>query len=808
MLDYISIQQENIVKDTSRIKKIIGCAGSRKTDTMIKTGIYQQNNSIEPFHVIYLTLVGSVSDEITSRIKQLLNINIYRYGLSNHFIGQYKNHFIEIANLDAFIHYQLQHYNYPKLFNIAQNFDKKTEILVDEIKNKNIPSFYLKNGEKVSMILIDEFQDISNIKVSIFIEYLKFNLNTKIAIFGDFLQTIFPHVLSENLHPLQLFDSLSPSEFHLNICYRCPQSHIQVVNCIMKESQELYNVLPIESYKHLKEQKDIKPLFFCHDVISNEKGSYLTALQIFHMIQTLIKYDSFIKYSDIAIIMKKSNHQNVFKYIHYLFKKNQLESFICYSKTKNIFNHRLSIDWVNNSDKLKMLSIHGDKGKGHKVVFFIGFSGNVIPEERQLLKSEEIISHSLLNVALTRSTKYLFIGMTKSNPSHYFINKYSLLENISFFAWDSNSIKNELIHKISQLVPDKPLIFRNQLRESPLFTPIKNIINIQNEENLYKFFKKLNYEKLYISSSFSCLDNEDKLYILTIFSKLLFLKKTNQEGFLKLLEPFLVFYQNQKIYYTDDIALISLVRDYQLNIKAYKDTKYWFECIKHYSFPFEYFEPFLILNPNFNSNFFNQLNELKKNSNHLKYLWNFTIFYIEYIDKVFISNLTNYLNFQHPQLSFIETNINHYLNHLNKKYKNISIQFQHSVSLFHKIEENEELLKLGFQKDMDMDKIYFVDGYKYGLTSNSDFYEKNNQIFIDFRLSNEPIYLHWIHQLLIHCQISKLCKFGNYKEIHILNINKGLLFNINTETKYNYKKILTQLFNLYQFPDLLIDKLL
>ena len=39
MMEFISSEQEKIVNDRSKIRKVSGCAGSRKTDTMIKCGI-------------------------------------------------------------------------------------------------------------------------------------------------------------------------------------------------------------------------------------------------------------------------------------------------------------------------------------------------------------------------------------------------------------------------------------------------------------------------------------------------------------------------------------------------------------------------------------------------------------------------------------------------------------------------------------------------------------------------------------------------------------------------------------------------
>jgi len=811
MLEYISPLQETIVKDSFPIKKILGCAGSRKTDTMIKCGIYQLEQSVDkPFHLLFLTLVGSVSDEIRTRVEKLLSIHIYKYESSNHYIGQYKHHYIEIANIDAFIHYQLQHLNH-NLFSIGQEYDKKTLLLVEEIQELKLDAFYLKNGERASMILIDEFQDISYDKVQIFLEFYRKIPNTPIqlAFFGDMLQTIFPQAVQNNHHPLLLMDQLQPKMYEMNVCYRCPNSHIQVVNCIMDEYQQNYQIQPIQS--PFPPNDSYKPLFFCHDAISTERGSYQTAIQIVNMIHILIQQDPSIDYSDIAIIMKKSNHQNVFKYIYQLFKKKNLESRVAYSRTRNIFNERIPIDWTSNQDKLKLLSIHGDKGKGHSVVFLLGFSGNIIPEERHLYKIDEILSHSLLNVGLTRSTRYLFVGMTKLNPSNYFIKKYDSLRSNAYFAWEPYHISNDLLYSLSMVVKEKPIFYRESPRSLPLMIPIKQMIHIPQEENLSKFFKKLYVHRSQIGISIPSPKNEDQLYILHRVSKLIFFKKTQPNAFLKMFQPYLELYRQQRIFYHDDFHISSFVRDVQLNINVIKNENLWKQSIEQFSnLSFLLQSPsVLILSPLFDTQFFQEM-ETSFLSNFIchSFYWNLAIFSIEYLENVFLSNLFYHYNQPCKNISHIEYNLQQYIQYLNKTYSQYNIQYQSTVSCMSKIESVEELNQLGFYQNNEMDKIYFINGYKYGFTSSMDFSDKNHQFLLNLKCSNDSILLNWIYQSLLHSFLSKFNQYGNYKSIHIYHLNRGLLYTVSTTPLYNYSKICTQLLEQYEFPPFLIEKLL
>jgi len=82
------------------------------------------------------------------------------------------------------------------------------------------------------------------------------------------------------------------------------------------------------------------------------------------------------------------------------------QNLVCYMSTAGD-GKRHTLDWNEAEGKTKMLSIHGDKGKGHKVVFFVGLTENSVPRRHDINKPSEIIHESIVNVGITRSTKYL-----------------------------------------------------------------------------------------------------------------------------------------------------------------------------------------------------------------------------------------------------------------------------------------------------------------------------------------------------------------------------------------------------------------
>jgi len=211
IVNFINSTQESIVMDDSRIILINGCAGSRKTDTLIKKGInyiVSHNKNI-----LFLTFVSSVSNEIKNRIEETLNIQIPKIGSSNHFLCDYNLNYIEIANIDAWIHKQINWIESNIIVNNeiktnSEEFNKYIESKISEFKGKKAPinfssrvlllknytdiyKFYdvvLKNDKFTDVILIDEFQDTDIDKVELIIMLVKNNPKLYCVVAGDILQ--------------------------------------------------------------------------------------------------------------------------------------------------------------------------------------------------------------------------------------------------------------------------------------------------------------------------------------------------------------------------------------------------------------------------------------------------------------------------------------------------------------------------------------------------------------------------------------------------------------------------------------------
>ena len=243
--DFISDQQKIIVESDAKLKLINGCAGSHKTDTLIKCAITFLHKNKQP--VLFLTLISSVTVEIKTRLEKYLSITINRQSGSNHYVGWYQGIPICIANYDAWVHIML---NQSETEGIGKIFNLKIQKLLEKTASQKV-SISMKTGHMktaiAGLLLIDEAQDLRAKKMSVIVNIATKNEGkTHIYIAGDYLQTIF-HSEEEgdslDGHAMNVFKRIESHEyFDLSKCMRCPRAHVEFNNLIMKEIQVKHGI--------------------------------------------------------------------------------------------------------------------------------------------------------------------------------------------------------------------------------------------------------------------------------------------------------------------------------------------------------------------------------------------------------------------------------------------------------------------------------------------------------------------------------------------------------------------------------------
>ena len=638
--------QEEIIKDKYNFKLLNGVPGSLKTLTLVKQVIYDAINvetiksikiilkdtdygriktydlskfnkeDYKHFHGCINTLTGSVTEEIKKRLSDYLNLDFIKRG--SHYI--FSNDFISIniSSMDGFIHTQLLSYKSNVLYERGDYYDLKASELDTDIKKGKLKNIITKTKKICTNVYSDEFQDMKYGRACLLTTMCKCFPYIKMNIYGDLLQTIYTHSISGEIHPMTHWkNEVGANEYNNDKCFRCPPSHLKLLEKILNQpiyfSQSAYECYNVPIAKPIKKEGiNTKPIMFTHPSTSSNSSADIIASQITSSIRCLMGYDNTITPGDICILMKKCNGNHTF---HKIFEN--LEKFytsigfpnrIKIFETQGDGSHN-KIDWDNIMDsggncmKTVMISIHGDKGRGHRAVYFIGLSEKSLPMEKHIHKPEELTEVSALNVGLTRSTEYLFVGFNNRLPSRYIkdlvIGGYQcqiIKQNLAVCSWDKKSNIPDGFYKdnIDALIspwrvkfPDiekypKPLSsFKDgpAYIENPVYMPIDPTISISKiyeeftePENTIKIEKNLVFDTN-IKCQFSITQDHlqpimgnlgEILYIREHLIKLCDIPEIFEQEIYSQLK-FLELIENDAVYYTDNTDLINIVYDCKLN---------------------------------------------------------------------------------------------------------------------------------------------------------------------------------------------------------------------------------------------------
>jgi len=788
-MDYISDQQKDIVTSNYRYKLINGCAGSRKTDTLIKCAINDLNINKRP--ILFLTLVGTVTDEIKTRLEKELHINIDKQRSSNHYLGYYKQVPICISNYDAWVHLMLE--DMVGLDDIGTSYSEKVNKLLDKTTSETLIC-YMKNKIKVGLLLIDEVQDLQSSKMKIITNLSLTNKDLDIYCAGDYLQTLFfdnsSGLESLNFHSMNIFKRIDPKYFDLNICRRCPKAHVDFNNLILEDIQKKYFIPPMETDNY---NTIDKPVLFTHYKTSDNTNSMIIAEQVTAMIKTLLNKDNSIRPDDIVIIMGKSSKNDVYAKLqdslNNLYVSLGYKDSVLHMSTDGDGIHN-SLDWNKAKGKTKMLSIHGDKGRGHKVVFFLGLTEGSIPIAKHIDNPSEIISESLLNVGLTRSIKYLFIGFTFPFPSRYLCRiKDKLLNDIVYCSWDKDNTEevpepyksiiisqNETINQT--LIPNWKCIYNNE----KILTGIKSMLEVkadiskdfeQTKNIIMHPWKKKetqitfgNYQKIDMPLQ------EDYNQLIGLMIELLIQRIANKEKLFNILKKS----NNQTNIYTDDEMFLHCMNDINRNYDESNLDEYLTRFKSYFSNKPELIQNIknavtqnkIVLHSIFKTVDFQKdlqsfLSETNNKDLKTQSIWNVTLFYNQITQYIYRPVINSFLDHFNQDISILHDNIDIYIN--NYTITN-NVDFEKRVNLKGTLtEEDIKILK----KNRTENRTVSIAG-------RCDIYDPIKKNLYEIKASRiQGCSQEWLTQTVLYAMMLDVYNLP-IKQIYIVNLLNGNLW--------------------------------
>lgn len=802
--DYINPDQRSICSSNAQYIIMEGVAGSRKTDTMVRLGL--RRHLRENKNILFLTQVGSVTDEICSRVSNYLQTPIYRQASSNHHLALSRGKTIEVANFDAWIHKQLQDQEWKHLTTMGSYHAFKAKSLMDL---ENFKGFCLKNGAYADEVLVDECQDFDATKAHLIVSLLQKKTDVRAVFCGDYMQTIFERSLDGNTHPIPIFASLpSCQRFYMQKCYRCPAGHIAFCNKVLEKAVEKYGCKPLITTNRDHQNK---PFLFTHGSTTKRYDVSLLVGQLCQMVETLLLFDKSLKPSDFCFMMRKSNNQPVFETLRL-----SLETMWANHGYKNSVIHfmtqydgyRNSIQWNHAVGKTCLISIHGDKGKGHKVVFFIGLTQKSIPDECAMHKDHELLFHSLLNVALTRSTKYLFVGFHYAQPSVY-LTQTTSLEKYSYTTWTQNH--HELFDKMAQCSRfPKPEFVQLSYRQKPLHVPTLNMLSIveisrrfERPEDIFGFNPKVDIIRFGSRVRFQFSD--DVYPILSRMCELILMKELNATLFIKDMEWF-----PKDVYFTDDERVLSWAHDFRLYkwvhsdmyqqqmdliMDTYRSMIDSDQSLKH---ALEHLRSkhMYVMHSAFNTPRFRKSVQQQENSQNW---WDLSLLFHELQNHQ--QNVFRYMDIDLPHTSF------------QRLFKNIQslitffsgdVVFRPCHDILATISDPSELVGLGFEPNLD--ERYFENGYHYGILGTSGIWDTDRKSLYDIKVSPVDFSMEWFMQTSFHANMPTKKSQQPPEKLVVVNLMTGKM-HMWKNTFQHPRKLLKRLMKIYSFPEPLFDNL-
>ena len=733
-------QQEVVKADITKNIRIIACAGSGKTTTILCRIKYLIDKGIDPKRIILTTFNIEAADNLKKRLGDLIN-------------STNKSNGMRIGTFDS-----ISAYFYFKYFKQEQfvGVNEYSNLLLEYLQSesgKNILDLY-------DYVFFDEFQDINEIQFKIISEFYK--AKKIITVIGDDAQNIYQW-RGSNISYILNFDKIFENTvtFKLENNYRSTPEIIALANNSIKNNSDqieknMFAINPsiskkpfIKKYSNASDQaqKIIK------EIISYQKNNInLDSIVIISRNNFSLKLFE----EEIEIYNKKSNERKL-EYIAMITDNDK--------QTTN----------QNYKDKLCLATIHKIKGAEWDIVYMIDVDDRYFPSDVSDIGIQE--ERRLFYVAVTRARKELFISF-QSNTISRFIRELS--RNIYVFP-DYN---------------DKYFSIQDE-RNVQLKTKVTEIIGLLNEKDLQEL-RKLNiipaftakeikiHESTKIDKNISDnnLQADYGIYIDTYISRQIGLNNKQSRGLenhiancvinsiqlnsmdfalyceFKLQSKFLLYSQ---LSYSDiEYNLHNELSkgDKRTSILKHLITKIITKA-KHINVkPHEiYVTKSGFLPAEFNT-------EMKKS-------------YDAYITEKEISREDIY------RISLCQ---NVYANRKRLLYRNVYEYFDSNKEIY----ENIDKFIDKYKSNRLYSKLVIVDNEKL-IAGELDLYDSNTKRIIDYKTSTNVLQLDWILQLLTYTALVRLYTNHKVDFIEIYNPVSGIEYEINVKSWNKEKELLDKL---------------
>jgi len=469
-INYIPInlnpqQKEIVYSPLNQNIRILACAGSGKTTTLIHRIRYLIDQNINPDHILITTFNIDASNSIKQKISTLIQSKIPYIGTIDHISKRffYKYKIDTSLNFLGVSEYSLK--------------------LLEFLKNKEISKPLL---NQYKYIFFDEFQDINNVQFQILKQF--YNNGSYITVIGDDAQNIYSFRNSNIDFILNLekyFDHLTT--YSLTYNYRSTKEIIDFANYSISYNNDQIKkqMIPI------RKKQSTKPIIKYYSNLKQQNIEIIKIISDLH-------FKKNINFEDIAILSRNNYSLKILE--------EQIEE-------HNLHNPENKINYIalisnSSSDKkpkiqnqhLTLTTIHKSKGLEWKVIFLISCEDKYFPSQIDKISIQE--ERRLFYVAITRPKNILYISFTSNHVSRFIheidSNLYNFLNfNQSFFQYDHKR-NQKFINSVTEIIDILNEEHLHQLRELNILQNFK--INEQKLHNSHNYHENIN--KFYLHSDY------------------------------------------------------------------------------------------------------------------------------------------------------------------------------------------------------------------------------------------------------------------------------------------------------------------
>ena len=313
-----------ILSSTNTSLLVTGVPGSGKTELLVRSAV---KDYLKGRNVLVITLVSAVRDELAVRINALLPRPLRVIGSSHKLrnvtlekiasvlkkksnakemellssldlIDKMYNRVdnlsgsLQLSTIDGMIHQTLMKFDSKWLRENGDRHSLKVRRLLSLLTDNKLSEHQFPvmiDGKPADVLLCDELQDVDEDRALLLATLASIGLkrqqtekagslrsNTfKCLAVGDRLQSVFDHAFESGIdsHPFNSWVRVTNNTtlVELPTCFRCPESHIQLVNILMKKYQKALFMSPIVSVK--KDTPGCHPIFFAHEPTGKNSGA-------------------------------------------------------------------------------------------------------------------------------------------------------------------------------------------------------------------------------------------------------------------------------------------------------------------------------------------------------------------------------------------------------------------------------------------------------------------------------------------------------------------------------------------------------